>query len=291
MSPRLWLPALAVGLVVQACVPPEPSNDRIVRYDPEDTAMGEIQQRGEIVIGIPDDAFPFGFVDETSGEPSGFLLELAQDVAGALGVEATVVADASGDLLARADRGELDLAFPAIPVTEQRFRQRAYTTPYFVAHQRLLVHPGSRIGRVDDLGGATVCSYGDETTRVDLARLNPAVQVIEAGSLDACGAMLQSGRVAAVSAPDLFLISLLQRLPASYEMVGPQLNTEGYSGVVQLEGRGLAGFVDSVMSEAEVEGRWNDWYETWVAPVTGSSEVEPPQLEAEEAAALFPEGV
>jgi hypothetical protein len=45
------------------------------------------------------------------------------------------------------------------------------------------------------------------------------------------------------------------------------------------------------MSEAEVEGRWNDWYDAWVAPVTGSSEVEPPQLEAEEAAALFPQGL
>jgi ABC-type amino acid transport substrate-binding protein len=291
MSPRLWLPALVVALTAQACVPPEPSNDRIVRYDPEETAMGEIQQTGEIVIGIPDDVFPFGFVDETSGAPRGFLLELAQDIAEALGVEATVVADTSGDLLARTDRGELDLAFPAIPVTEQRFRQRGYTTPYFVAHQRLLVRPKSRIGRVDDLGGVTVCSYGDAATRVDLTSLNPAVEVIETDSVEACGVMLRRGRVAAITAPDLFLISLLQRLPADYEIIGPQLNTEGYSGIVRLGRRGLAGFVDSVMSEAEVEGRWNEWYETWIAPVTGSADVEPPQLEAEEVAALFPLGL
>src|SRR5919106_1702347 len=191
MSPRRWLPALVVALAAQGCVPPEPGNDRIVRFDPEQTAMGEIQQRGEIVIGIPDDVSPFGFVDDASGDSTGFLRELAQDVADALGVEATIVADTSGDLLSRADRGELDLAFPAIPVTEQRFRQRAYTTPYFVAHQRLLVRPGSRIERAGDLGGVTVCSYGDETTRVDLTNLNPAVEVIETDSIDACGVMLE----------------------------------------------------------------------------------------------------
>jgi polar amino acid transport system substrate-binding protein len=291
MSPRLWLPALVVALAAQACVPPEPSNDRIVRYDPEQTAMGEIQESGEIVIGIPDDAPPFGFVDAATGDSAGFLRELGQDVAEALGVEVTVVADASGDLLALTDRGELDLAFPAIPVTEQRFRERGYTTPYFVAHQRLLVRPESRIERVDDLGGATVCSYGDETTVVDLTNLNPAVEVIETGSIDACAAMLQDGRVAAITAPDLFLISLLQRLPTDYEIVGPQLNTEGYSGVVPLGRRGLAAFVDSVMSEAEVEGRWNEWYRTWIEPITGTSNVDPPQLEPEEAAALYPQGV
>ncbi|MGH2694945.1 MAG: substrate-binding periplasmic protein [Actinomycetota bacterium] len=290
MSLRLWLSALAVGLVAQACVPPEPSNDRIVRYDPETTAMGEIQQTGEIVIGIPDDVLPFGFVDETSGEPRGFLVDLARDVAAALGVEATLVAESSGDLLALIDRGELDIAFPASPVTEQRFRERAYTTPYYVAHQRLLVPPGSRIDRVDDLGGVTVCSYADEATGVNLTTLNPAVEVIRVTSVDACEVMLQQGRAAAVSAPDLFLISLLDTAPADYEIVGPQINTEGYSGVVQLGRRGLAGFVNSVMSEAEVEGRWNEWYERWISPLTGSTEVEPPALEAEEAAALYPIG-
>jgi polar amino acid transport system substrate-binding protein len=252
--------------------------------------MGEIQQRGEIVIGIPDDVSPFGFVDDASGDSTGFLRELAQDVAEALGVEATIVADTSGDLLARADRGELDLAFPAIPVTEQRFRRRAYTTPYFVAHQRLLVRPGSRIERVGDLGGVTVCSYGDETTRVDLTNLNPAVEVIETDSIDACGVMLESGRVAAITAPDLFLISLLDRFPQGFEIVGPQINTEGYAGVVELGRRGLAGFATTVMAEAEDEGRWNKWYERWVAPLTGRSDVEPPALSPEGAAALYPGG-
>src|SRR3712207_2684938 len=82
------LAALACALVLASCVSPPEDIDRVVEYDPDETYMGVIQERGELLVGIPREPVPpFSFGEEAGPDAGGFFLDLANEVAVALGVD------------------------------------------------------------------------------------------------------------------------------------------------------------------------------------------------------------
>lgn len=147
MLRRLLLLVCALGLLA-SCVPPEESNDRIKRYDPEENIMGQIQQRGEMRIGVPSDYPPFAIVEGTSVE--GFVVELGTLAAEALGVEPRFIPAPNEDLLDMVyvdpkhpqEETDADMVFPMVPITEELVQEWTFTDPYWVGHRRQLEGPG-----------------------------------------------------------------------------------------------------------------------------------------------------
>ena len=147
-----------LAILMVGCVPPEESNDRIKRYDPEENIMGQIQARGVMRIGIPSDHPPFAIVEE-GAEPRGFVVDLGVLAAESLGVEPEFVPAPSEDLLEmiRLDpdecgaETELDLAFPMVPITEKMITSFTFTDPYWVGHTRSLLENGNEIDRGPDV--------------------------------------------------------------------------------------------------------------------------------------------
>jgi len=282
---------VAVLLALTGCVPAEPSNDEIIRFLPT-TVMGRIQRDGEISIGIPEDLFPLAFRFKGRSSPVGFLVDYGNDIADALRVEPRFVMGSGSALLGKVARGEVQVAFPIEPITEERLRahpeQRTYTRPYWVAHQRLFAGTESGVDEVADLAGKRVCSHIDPDSGVDLTALEPSIELIQLADLGECGPRLVKGTVAAITADDIVLITELIDLARGddHMMVGDDLTTSGYSAVVQ-SGGGMGAFVDSVLSEAIVEGRWTQWYERWIRQISKEEPVLP-DLSLEEAAALYP---
>lgn len=146
MDPRPRTAALLCALaLVTACVPPEESNDRIRTYDPEQNIMGEIQQRGVMRIGLPSDFPPFAILDGET--PEGFLVDVGQLIADALGVQPEFVAAPSDELLAMVSvdaddpegETEADLVFPMTPITERLVKGFTFADPYWVGHTREIV--------------------------------------------------------------------------------------------------------------------------------------------------------
>ena len=139
---------IGLALVTSACIPPEPDDDVIVKYDPEETVMGEIQQRGKLLVGVPSEE-PFSTFSERFGAL----------IADALGLEsASVVHLPPEELLTAPERGTVDISFPLVTITEKQVRRHAFTDPIYVAHQRLLVRIGAPIENLSDIDGL-VCQF------------------------------------------------------------------------------------------------------------------------------------
>jgi polar amino acid transport system substrate-binding protein len=286
MSTRLGL-VLLLLLSASACVPAASRTNKVVHYDPTKTKMGEIQQRGDIVIGIPSDFFPFGYVDP-SGNAAGFTAGLGRLVGDALGVRVRYAARPSAQLLNLVDTGKADLVFPMIPTTQRTAAAHPFTDPYYLAHQRLLVPRGSPIRGVADLGGKKVCSAITRTTELPLTRVDPAVSLITVNQAARCGSLLKSHRVAAATGPDVALLALRHRLPGS-QIVGDELTTEGYGAAASPCAPGLAQFASRVFATAKRNGQWAKLYTKWVLPATGASAAPPaPTLTVIDAWDLFP---
>ena len=270
--------------LLSACVPSEADVEDVVSYD-RDTTMGQHQRDGAITIALPNDLGPFASIDE-NGEAEGFVAELATEIVAALGVDAEYVAASGEDALELVRDGEVDVAFPAVGITESVARQNTLSAPYWVAHKRLLMQSSSDLQTPEDLGGRRVCQYEEERTRVDIADLVPDADVADASDFEECAQALQNGTEAA-TAPDVYLMALASSLD-TYEIRGEQLSSSGY-GVALPEGAtDMRTFVNTVLTDVKSEGRWLEYYEQWLAPVANREDVNAPDLTLEEAATLWP---
>ena len=280
-----WIVVVAL-LVLGACIPPEPDDDLIVQYDPEETVMGEIQQRGELIVGIPKrepfDRFTEGF---------GTL------VAEALDVEPRFEPLPADRLLTAPDAGDVDISFPLITITEKLVRRFAFTDPIYIAHQRLLVREKDDVEQVGDLSG-TVCQFITREVHkldrdtfalrpvgVNVKELNPQIAVVEPPDVTDCLKDLRRGSVEAITAADWLLYPALH--PPGLKIVGDDLTTEAYGAVVESGASAWVDLVSGVLVEARAEGDWDRIYRSAFEHLA-DLEVTPPDMTVEEAAALFP---
>lgn len=142
---KLFACLICALVMLGACVPPEESNDRVKRYDPEENVMGQIQARGVLRIGIPSDYPPFAIADAAPAE--GFVVDMGRLVAEALGVEPEFIPALSDELLDMVytrerqpleEETRADLVFPMVPITEELVQSWQMTDPYWVGHTREL---------------------------------------------------------------------------------------------------------------------------------------------------------
>ena len=279
MRKLLRLGPLALALAAAACVPPVPDNDEFVRFD-EETVMGEIQDAGTLVVGLPDDV----------GRPwPRFALPVAEDVADSLRVEIDLQTHPNDELVELVDSGEVDIAFPVLTITEELVRKHAFTDPIYIGHQRLLVPAGEDVSTVDDLTGE-VCSPIDGLTGVELQELNPDLVTVplKPGDADGCVPLLEEGLVASATAPDVLLATMVDELGPDYEVTGEQLTTEPLAATIESGAAGWVDYVNKIITEFDQEGRWTAAYEEHLGPLLRGATPEPPNMTLEEAAALFP---
>lgn len=191
MFKRILVIACALSLLA-GCVPPEESNDRIKRYDPEENIMGVIQERGVMRIGVPSDYPPFAIVEGASAE--GFVVELGILAAEALGVDPLFIPAPNRVLLdlvyVDPDDPEVetdaDLVFPMIPITEELVQEWTFTDPYWVGHRRDLEGPG------DEAAIDNFPAYDVELLRV--AYRTPGLKITgEEHSTEGYGAAVRTG--------------------------------------------------------------------------------------------------
>lgn len=273
---------LALGLA--SCIPPEPDDDLIRNFDPEETVMGAIQERGELRIGIDAAFLPPSLPD---GGVYSFAEELGEEVGRALGIPQAGITISSGStsrLMLGIEDDTYDLVFPFLPVTERRVKSlrptHSFTDPYLVAHQRLL--ESTETGKDD---GRRVCSFADRETAADLSLVLPDA-VIASGSPSTCAFGLTQGSFDAATGPDIVLGGIAAAFDG-LEVVGDQMNTEGYAAVVEAGAGAWTEYVGQVIEEAQQEGRWTDYFTAYLTPGL-QEEQEPPGMSVEEAAALFP---
>ena len=272
-------------LLPLACVPPEDDVEDVISYSRE-TTMGQLQREGEMTIALPDDLGPFSSLGD-DGEPEGFVAELALEIVSDLGIEANYVPASGEEALELVKQGEVDLAFPILGITEALARQNTLSDPYWIAHKRLLVPAASEVESAADLeGDGEVCQYEEEQTRTDIAEMFSGIQRTDVSDFRQCADELQKG-AAAATAPDIYLMVLADELD-DYEIRGEQLSSAGYGAALPEDATDMRSFVNTVLTDLKSEGRWLTFYEEWLEPVAGRTDVNAPDLSLEEAATLWP---
>lgn len=98
----------------------------------------QIRARGVLLVGTTGDYRPMSFLDPDSGEYWGFDIELAKDLAEALGVELRFVPTTWPTLMEDTQAGKFDLAISGITITEARRAQALMSEGYLANGKTVL---------------------------------------------------------------------------------------------------------------------------------------------------------
>lgn len=183
---------------------------------------------GRLTVGMRD--FLPGVALNSGGRWSGFEVDLATEIAKALGVPASGITfratsrEERPKLLAR---GDLDLVVSTYSINESD--DVTFAGPYYLAHVDVLVKDGSPILSAADLKGKRVCQpAGSGSVRTLQGRVGQLTPVPVATYTD-CMNKLLSGEVDAVPGDDLVLAGFGNRESVGYKVLGLKLTDERYA--------------------------------------------------------------
>jgi polar amino acid transport system substrate-binding protein len=176
-----WLAALTLGLFAASAE---------VRAD----ALQEILERGTVRIGVPIDVPPFGFTDENQ-EPVGLDVDLAKQVAEALGVELELQQITGINRIPFLLTDKVDIVIAVMGATPERARQIMFTSPYASLYIGVFGPEDLQVSSADELGDYRVGVPRGTTQDISLTEMAPDADIVRFEDDATTAAAFLSGQV------------------------------------------------------------------------------------------------
>ncbi len=238
-------------------------------------AVSRIIKNKRLVVGISADSRLLGSRNLLTRQFQGIDIEMAKRVSTALFGDSkpehlvfkTINAAQRIELL---QKDQIDMVARAMTMTCDRWNQVAFSQPYFVATQRVLVRDGSRetsLQALSDAGtkpGAAkrkVCATSGSTSIQRLTpQAYPGIQPVGVSLTTDCMVRWQQGQVDAITGDDAILAGLAQQDPAA-KVEGPtDVGSEPYGLAVKKENRDLVAFLNALLEQMRSNGDWKRAY-------------------------------
>jgi glutamate transport system substrate-binding protein len=225
-------------------------------------------QNDKVVIGVKEDQPGLGYKDPTTGEYSGFDIEMAKLIAAKLGfaeskIEFKTVQSAGRE--AAITNGDVDYYVGTYTINDKRKAQISFAGPYFVAGQDLLVRKDdSTITGKDTLKGKKVCSVTGSTPiqKVRDEQLTEPENIVEFQGYSQCVDKLLTKEVDAVTTDDAILKGYAAQDPDALKVVGKPFSEEPYGVGLAHDDKALRDAINDILEKAKDDGTWQDLYDS-----------------------------
>lgn len=242
------------------------------------SAMGSAE--GTFRVGVKQDVYGFGYLDETTGEFSGLEIDLGAMLAEALGydeVEYTPVTAATrGQML---DNNELDCIIATFTIKPERRESWDFSTPYYVDAVTVLVEDASGITDLSGLAGKTVGVSSGSTSAKALSAAMAEAGVIDAFDDSAFDAATFGGGVSfkifddypaismALDSGDIDAFCVDKSILANYKTDGRSFIADSFSpqeyGVATKKGSELSAKIEELitgwLTDGTIAGMVTEW--------------------------------
>jgi glutamate transport system substrate-binding protein len=243
----------------------------------------KIKQRGGVVVGVKDDQPGLGFKDATTGEYSGFDIEVARLVAAKLGYGTDKITFKTVPSAAREDaisRGDVDYYVGTYTINDKRKNSVSFAGPYFVSGQGVLVRKDeTAITGKDTLKGKKVCSVTGSTPiqRVQQQQLTEPANIVQFQTYSQCVDQLLNSQVDVLTTDDAILKGYAAQQPDKLKLVGDAFSTEPYGVGLPKDDSALRGKVNDILQTSFDDGTWQKIYDGTLGK--SGSPASPPKLE------------
>lgn len=193
----------------------------------------KMAERGKVVVGVKEDQPGLGYLDNVTGERSGFDVDIARWIAASLGFDEDQIefkAIASANRESAIVNGDVDYYVGTYSINDKRKEQIDFAGPYFITGQGLLVQAGGTdFQSLEELDGKTVCSATGSTPIQNIKENFPGIKTEEFDLYSACVESLVNGQVDAVTTDQAILIGYAAQDPDNLMVTsGPLLTEEKY---------------------------------------------------------------
>jgi polar amino acid transport system substrate-binding protein len=230
---------------------------------PPGSTMAAIAERGRLIVGVDQNTYFFGSRNPASGQPEGFDIDLAREIARHIFGDPNRIQFRVVDATQRESflqSGLVDLVVRTYTITCGRKQSVDFSTVYYYAHQKILAAKGSGIDSAAALSGKRVCAVSGTTSLSRLFALDPRPTLLGVSTWTDCLLLLQQGQVDAISTDDVVLHGLARQDP-TVEVVGPDMSVEPYGVGVKKENSDLVRFVNGVLEQMRDDGTWERLYD------------------------------
>jgi serine/threonine protein kinase/ABC-type amino acid transport substrate-binding protein len=223
-----WRPAFLAAAAPVRTADPVPG--QVAAYS---SVVDKAAATGRLTIGMRDFLPGISLMAEDRSW-SGFEVDLATEIAGALGVEPggiTFQATSSLERPRLLKEGRLDLVIATHPIGDGD--DVSFAGPYYLAHADVLVTAGSTIRTLADLEGKRLCQPGSDDSVTEVRRRVSNVKIVPATTYSGCVEHIRRGRVDAIPGDDLLLAGFANRESIGFRVLGLKLTDERYAVVLK----------------------------------------------------------
>lgn len=167
-----------------------------------------INKRGEIIVGVRTDTFPFGFIDK-NGKNAGYDIDIANMIAEEIFNEKgkiKFVPVTSSDRMMKLYSEDVDMIVATTSITPTRMQILDFSDPYYLAGQAILVRSDSKITSLRDLNDKKVIIVFGSTSERSLRNAIPNVGIVGYKTYDEAYNALKQGKAEAIVSDDTILV-------------------------------------------------------------------------------------
>lgn len=241
-----------------------------------------IKHRGLLIAGVKYDSKPFGYLDP-DGHVKGFDIDLLQEAAKRIygpDIRVEFQQVLSSTRILALNSGNVDIVAATMTITPDRSKIIAFSNPYYVAGQAIIVSRDSAVHQFSDLKNKTILFVLGTTSEKHIKSLLPNAHYLGFKTAIDAFTALKSGRGDAMTTDDTILAGFLQDALCQYKMLPERLSKEPYGLGIRRDSDSLStsSFVTAVnhaLSDMEQDGTMNRLKEKWMKiPTTGEIEKE-----------------
>ena len=223
-----------------------------------DPAIQKIKDAGKLVVGTSTPYEPMEYID--NGKYVGFDIDVAREIATALGVELEIKDMDFDDLLDAVEAGTVDISIAAITITLERSEQVLFSNAYLNAGQVIIVNEtNTDINNENDLENKIVGVQEGTTSEDEALRYTTASLVKSYGNYTAALEAIQSEEIDAIVIDYPAGVGLIKDTPG-LEIVGDPFTNELYGIAVKKGNSALKIEIDKVIASISIEELENKWF-------------------------------
>ncbi|MBF0197178.1 MAG: transporter substrate-binding domain-containing protein [Planctomycetes bacterium] len=231
----------------------------------QEAGLDAIQKKGELVVGIKQNAPPFSF-QNAEGEYTGFDVDIAIALAAQLELKLKLVPlESSSDRIPYIQENKVDLIIASMTITRGRDKVIDFSIPYFQDGQGLIFRKNSAAKGYKDLKGKKVGAVNGTTSLRNMSKVQPEAQVVIYSNYANGLEGLLKGEVDAFTSDYLMLLGLRNNHAQKdeLEVKGSRFTVEPYGIGMKENSSELRDSVNKALMQIWSNETWSEINEKW----------------------------
>lgn len=224
-----------------------------------------VKKAGVLRVGSDITYPPFEVMQ--AGKPAGFDVDMAQEIAKALGVKLEYVNTAWDGILSALKAGKFDMLLSGISITEERMKSYdlVFSEPYFLSGQGVGIRVGdTRIKKAADLKGRVVGVQINTTGQAAAEKTEGIKEIKKYEQLPEAYADLKAKRLDAVVADYPVIVANAKEDGKFVPVKGLQLGEPEKLGIpVRKEDADLVTVVNKTIADLKKSGKYDQMRKKW----------------------------